>query len=529
MPEPINGTVVAARAPDLTPEPFECICDTRLTPCTILILGATGDLTARKLIPALFSLYVNGGMPDPFLILGSGRTELTDIEFRERMKRAMAQTDGFDGVGWDEFARSLYYHPVEYEDAASYARLSEKLRALDGTHRTEGNRIFYFALPPFLYQGVAHHLGRAGLSVQYQNGNGWSRIVVEKPFGRDLQSATELDRSLHTYFREDQIFRIDHYLAKETVQNVLMFRFANSVFEPIWNRQFIDHVGITATEVLGIEGRAGYYENTGVLRDMFQNHMMQLLSLIAMEPPSVFEADRVRDEKTKVYRALRPFPVQQLKDYLVLGQYDAGVVNGRSLSAYRTEPGVDPASTTPTFAMMKIYIDNWRWQGVPFYLTSGKRLAEKVTQIDIAFKPVPHSVFRHVIGDTIRPNRLIIGIYPEEKIMMTFQTKSPGARVNLRTVTMDFDYHRNYSGPILEAYEKVLLDCMVGDQMLFWRQDAVELCWSFLTPILEGCETCGDPPHTLHFYKSGSRGPEAAQGFRPNRPNHAIEKGQTTP
>ncbi len=511
MASPNDATVVNASAPDLGLEPFECICDTRLTPCSIVILGATGDLTTRKLIPALFSLYINGGLPEPFLIIGSGRTTLSDAEFRKRMEAATEKSKGFDRTRWDAFAQSLYYHPVEYADAASYAQLSKRLQELDKAHHTGGNRIFYFALPPFLYQSVAQHLGLAGLSLESQNGNGWSRIVVEKPFGRDLESAVELDRSIHEYFKEHQIFRIDHYLAKETVQNVLMFRFANAIFEPIWNRRYIEHVSITATETLGVENRAGYYERTGVLRDMFQNHMMQLLALITMEPPSMFEADRVRDEKTKVYRALRPFPVKDLDDYLVLGQYGAGTVDGESVPAYRQEPGVDPASTTPTFAMMKIYLDNWRWQGVPFYLFSGKRLGEKVTQIAIEFKPVPHSMFRQIFGDTIVANRLILAIYPEEKIMMTFQTKSPGARMNLRTVTMDFDYHRNYSGPVLEAYEKVLLDCMVGDQMLFWRQDGVELCWSFLTPILEGCETCSDPCRMLQFYASGSLGPETAQ------------------
>jgi len=510
MQPPSDETVVSATATDLKMEPLACICDTRLTPCSIVILGATGDLTARKLIPALFSLYLNGGLPEPFLIVGCGRTELNDSVFRVNMEAAVGKTAVFDRSRWDKFAASLYYFPLDYEDEESYERLSETLRSLDKAHHTGGNRIFYFALPPFLYKPVAQHLGRVGLSIESENGSGWSRIVVEKPFGRDLESAVDLDRNIHRYFKEHQIFRIDHYLAKETVQNVLMFRFANAIFEPVWNRRYIDHVSITATETLGVEMRAGYYEKTGVLRDMFQNHMMQLLALIAMEPPSMFEADRVRDEKTKVYRALRPFPVQNLQDYLVLGQYGPGTRNGESVSAYRQEPGVDPASTTPTFAMMKIYLDNWRWQGVPFYLTSGKRLAKKHTQLAIQFKPVPPSMFRQVFGDTITANRLIMGIYPEEKIMMTFQTKNPGAQMNLRSVTMDFDYHRNYSGPLLDAYEKVLLDCMVGDQMLFWRQDGVELCWAFLTPILEGCEACGDPGHMLHFYPSGSSGPDAA-------------------
>jgi glucose-6-phosphate 1-dehydrogenase len=366
-----------------------------------------------------------------------------------------------------------------------------------------------------LYKEVARNLGETHLHVENKQESGWSRIVVEKPFGYDLESAMDLDRSLHEYFREDQVFRIDHYLAKETVQNVLMFRFANTIFEPVWNRNYVDHVSITAAEKLGVEHRGGYYEEAGVLRDMFQNHMMQLLALTAMEAPSVFEADRVRDEKVKAYRSLRPFPVSDLKDYLVLGQYESGEIDGTKVSSYRNEKGVDSDSVTPTYAAMKLFLDNWRWQGVPFYLVSGKRLAEKKTEIAVQFKKVPHSMFRDILGEAIIANRLILGTYPEEKIIMTFQTKNPGALVSLRTVTMEFDYHQNYPGPRLEAYEKVLIDCMAGDQMLFWRQDGVELCWSFLTPIIKECDACVDEKRLLHFYKAGSWGPEAAGDLLP--------------
>ena len=293
-----------------------------------------------------------------------------------------------------------------------------------------------------------------------------------------------------------------------------MFRFANAIFEPIWNRTYIDSVTITAAETLGIERRAGYYEEAGVLRDMFQNHMMQLLALTAMEPPSIFEAERVRDEKAKLYRSLRPFPVDRLKDHLVLGQYGRGSMDGKQVPAYREEPGVNPISLTPTFAMMTVFVDNWRWQGVPFFLSSGKRLVKKLTEIAIQFKEVPHSMFRDVLGEKILANRLVLGIYPEEKISMTFQTKMPGARVSLRSVTMDFFYHQGHAGRVLDAYEKVLLDCMVGDHMLFWREDGVELCWSYLTPILQGCETCGDRGEMLLPYEAGSEGPQAAAKLR---------------
>jgi glucose-6-phosphate 1-dehydrogenase len=290
-----------------------------------------------------------------------------------------------------------------------------------------------------------------------------------------------------------------------------MFRFANSLFEPIWNRRYVDYVSIKATETLGVEHRAGYYEHAGVLRDMFQNHMMQLLALTAMEPPSRFEADLVRDEKGKVFQALRPFAIKNIQDYLVLGQYGTGRINAKTVPAYRSEPGVSQQSLTPTFAMMKVFLDNWRWQGVPFYLTSGKRLTKKITEIAVQFKPVPHAMFRRTLGEGIIANRLTLGIYPEEKITLTFQTKNPGAVVCLRSVTMDFHYDQNYTGPVLDAYEKVLIDCMQGDQMLFWRQDGVERSWSFLTPILNECETCEGRENLLHAYESGSQGPRAIE------------------
>jgi glucose-6-phosphate 1-dehydrogenase len=497
--------------PDLGIDPAECVSPEPTDPCTIVIAGATGDLTARKLIPALFHLYLTGGLPRTFQIVGCARTGMDDNEFRNKMKNALQDAGLQDQDHWPAFSAALHYRQIDYEDLASYNSLAEFLKDLDIKHNTGGNRIFYIALPPVLYKTVAQMIGRAGLSAEMAEENGWSRIVVEKPFGVNLETAMDLDRSLQDHFSEHQIFRIDHYLAKETVQNVLMFRFANSLFEPIWNRRYVDHVSINATETLGVEHRAGYYERAGVLRDMFQNHMMQLLALIAMEPPSRFKDDLVRDEKSKVFGALRPFQVDDLHNYLVLGQYSAGAIGNKPVPAYREEPGVDPNSLTPTYAMMKVFLDNWRWQGVPFYMTSGKRLAGKLTEIVIQFKTVPHSLFRHILGETIVANRLVIGIYPEEKITLTFQTKNPGARVCLRTVTMDFNYEQNYSGPVLDAYEKVLIDCMLGDQMLFWRQDSVERSWSFLTPILNECETCDDRANMLQFYESGSTGPKAIE------------------
>jgi glucose-6-phosphate 1-dehydrogenase len=485
-----------------------CLCPATgdLEPCTIVIFGASGDLAARKLLPALYHMYLTGALPDPVSIVGCARTPFSDDAFRRQMQQACAADNRADMARWPEFAGLLSYRQMSYDAADAFRELADYLRELDRRKGTGGNLLFDLALPPALYPVVAAMLGRAGLAAQHGEGRGWSRIVVEKPFGQDLETALALDRTLHEYFQEEQIYRIDHYLAKETVQNILMFRFANTIFEPVWNRGFIDYVGIMAAEKLGVENRAGYYEQAGVIRDMFQNHMLQLMSLIAMEPPSHFESERVRDEKVKLFRALRPFHRKEAD--VVLGQYGPGRADGREVPGYLQEPGVAPGSLIPTFALMHFYIENWRWQGVPFYLVSGKRLARKETRIVIQFKEVPHSIFRDVIGEKIIANRLILSIYPEEGISLTFQTKNPGARVCLRSMTMDFRYDM---GTVLDAYEKVLLDCMQGDQLLFWRQDSIEQTWRVLMPVLNECEHCLGREQRLHRYPAGSWGPEPAR------------------
>jgi glucose-6-phosphate 1-dehydrogenase len=495
---------VAARTKDLKMPRESCLLERPLDPCALVIIGASGDLTSRKLLPSLYNLYLKNALPENFIIVGCSRTEMNSEEFRARMKEALGPVDLVDNAELEAFSSRLFYFPVQYEDPASFKEFFRRLAELEETRNTGGNRLVYLAIPPNLYPGTVHSFGGAGFSTEHSDGTGWVRIVVEKPFGRDLESAVLLDRDLHTYFSEHQIFRIDHYLAKETVQNILMFRFANSIFEPVWNRRYIDRISIVAAETLGVEHRAGYYEQAGVLRDMFQNHMMQLLALTAMDPPSAFEAERVRDEKSRVYRTLRPFPTERLWEYLTLGQYTSGFVDGKAVAGYREEPGVDPRSLTPTFASIKVFLDNWRWQGVPFRLISGKRMARKMTEITIYFKEVPHALFRRAVSGDIAANKLTLGIHPEEKISLTFQTKNPGAVVCLRSVDMEFHYHQGYSGPKLDAYEKVLLDCMTGDQTLFWRQDGVELCWGFLTPVLKECETCGDRARRLRFYEAGS-------------------------
>jgi glucose-6-phosphate 1-dehydrogenase len=497
------------------PEGRGCEIASGLEPCVLVIMGASGDLTARKLLPSLYRLHTRNLLPEPFVVVGCGRTPMSDDAFRNKMKEALTEHDGMDWTQWDAFASVLYYRSIQYDDLLSYVDLAEDLKNFNELYRIRGNRLFYLAVPPSLYEVVAEMLGQSELAAENEDQSGWSRLVVEKPFGHDLASAVHLDRCLHTYFQENQIFRIDHYLAKETVQNMLMFRFANAIFEPIWNRRYIDYITITAAEKLGVGHRAGYYEQSGVIRDMFQNHMMQLLALVAMEPPALFAADPANDEKAKVFRALRPFPVDRMQEHLILGQYASGVMDGQAVEGYREEKNVDPDSLIPTFAMMKIFVDNWRWQGVPFYLMSGKRLARKATRIDIQFKEVPHSMFRAALGEHIAANRLTLCVYPEEKIMLNFQTKIPGTKVCLRSVTMDYAYYRHAALAVGDAYEKVLIDCILGDHMLFWRQDGVELCWSFLTPILKGCEECQTRAERLYPYPSGSWGPAAAEKWQP--------------
>ena len=474
-------------------------------PCTIVIFGASGDLTSRKLIPALFSLHLQGKLPEPVTIVGCARSPLSDNQFREQLfARLPPGTKGLEK--WPDFAASLHYQPVTY-DRQSFLKLAAYLGELDHAQGTGGNRIFDLAVPPGLYPVIAELLGESGLSRETGLAEGWARIIVEKPFGRDLPTAIALNAVLHEHFREEQIFRIDHYLAKETVQNTLIFRFANSIFEPLWNRHHIEYVGIIAAEELGLGSRAGYYEDAGVLRDMFQNHLMQLLVLTAMEPPARFDSQSVQDEKTKVMRSLRDFGAKD-GSRLHLGQYGPGHINGLPVPGYRDEPGVRQGSTTPTFALMELFIDNWRWQDVPFYLVSGKRLPRKQTRIIIQFREVPHRLFRDVLGDTIGANRLTIETFPEEAIRLSFQTNYPGPSICLRAMDMDFVYHEHYQSATLDAYARVLLDCMAGDHMLFWRQDGIEQSWAFLTPVLELCEECRFREQHLQFYPAGTWGPE---------------------
>ncbi len=485
-----------------------CIVERIERPFCVVIFGASGDLTRRKLIPSIYNLFKNGLLPKHFYILGISRSDFTDIRYREHLAEWIRKTaSDHSEEQWNDFSQRIFYRRLGYGVQEDYLLLKKTIIDLSKRLRTENNKIFHLATPPHLYKDIIKNLGEARLSMQ---DDGFSRIIVEKPFGSDLTSAGSLNSILLKYFSEEQIFRIDHYLGKETVQDILMFRFANSIFEPVWNRNFIDHVQITVAESIGVEHRAGFYDRAGVLRDMFQNHMLQLLSLIAMEPPSSLDSERVRDEKVKVFRNLKPFQESLIEERIILGQYSEGDVNGEHVPGYLDEEGVDPQSATPTSAALKVFVDNWRWNGVPFYLRSGKRLAKKSTEIAVQFKGVPHRMFHEFLTD-ISPNVITFKIQPEEAISLIFHTKVPGSRVCLREVKMDFRYKDFYAALFLEAYERVILDCLIGDHILFVRQDGSELTWTFLMPLLEKIEKTHDIP--LYRYRAGTAGPEEADAF----------------
>ena len=481
------------------------VCQIEISrPFCLVIFGAAGNLARRKLIPALYHLFKDKLFQEHFFIYCTDRTEMDTLQYRAFIKQALKESfpKDFNTSLWTKFSKRLYYSCFNYQRAESCSKhLKEHLPDLELKHETQGNRIFYLAIPPSIFEGVIQNIGSAGLSIET---GGYVHIVIEKPFGRDLDTGNKLNQILKTYFREDQIYRIDHYLAKETVQNMLMFRFANSIFEPIWNRSLIDHVQITAAETLGIENRAEYYEDAGVIRDMFQSHLFQLLALTAIEPPVSFKADRLIEEKIKLFRSVRPFSPEKMDEHIVVGQYGKGKIQGKEVCAYREEIGVDPASTTPTFAAMKVFIDNWRWNGVPFYLRSGKRLSARKTEVSVHFKPVPHMMFSKVMDEYIEPNILTFRVQPDEGISLSFQTKRPGTRVCLNPVPMDFSYQKEV---FLDAYEWVLLDCMIGDQMLFMKQEEVELTWSLLTPVLNWLEMQKDK-NKYPNYAAGSSGSE---------------------
>lgn len=479
-------------------------------PSIIVIFGASGNLARRKLMPALFKLYTNGFIPEGSKIIGLSRAYKDHHNFRDEMKKAISEFGSEDQKGnldWDEFSKMLYYISADFENDTSYGNLKDEIIELESSGETCGNRLFYLATPPQFFNVIIDNLGKHGLNHPINDGC-WTRIIVEKPFGHNLESAQKLDKKIGKVFRENQIYRIDHYLGKETVQNLLVFRFGNSIFEPIWNRNYIDHVQITAAETIGLEDRADYYDKAGALRDMVPNHLFQLLAMIAMEPPVTFEPDIVRDEKVQVFHAIQPLTPEEAKIFAVRGQYSAGVIDGRKVIGYSEENGVAVGSSTETYAALKLFIQNWRWAGVPFYIRTGKRMPKFVTDITLFFKKTPHMIFRMMAQDVQDSNVLSIQIQPDESIMLSFNAKVPGAGMKIKPVAMDFDYYSAFGTKPSNAYERLIRDCLSGDQTLYSRRDGVEASWAIIDNVMEYWEK--EKKETVPKYASGTWGPKEA-------------------
>ena len=481
--------------------------------CAIVIFGATGDLTRRMIVPALYNLQQRGLLPRDFAIVGFSRSRWDTAIFRDKMNAAVREYAGNVAVDEDscnQFVKRLHYISGNYSNGEDFQQLAAMLNTVSDQHNCGGRYVFYLSTPPSVYSDVIQQLGAVGLH-HVQGSDVWRRVVIEKPFGRDLATAQTLNAQIANVFAESQTYRIDHYLGKETVQNILVFRLANHIFEPLWNRRYVDHVQITASESLGIEHRAGYYEESGAMRDMFQNHLLQLYSLVAMDPPVVFDAEAVGAEKIKVLRATRPIPLTQIDQWAVRGQYGPGWVREEYVKGYREEENTDPNSNRETFAALKLYIDNWRWEGVPFYLRSGKSMTKKVTEIAIQFKRVPHLLFGLTPADALNPNAIVIRVQPNEGFSLQFRVKSPGQTIQVHQVSMNFDYESLFNGEAPPAYETLLLDIMRGDRTLFAHSEWIEYAWGLITPIIEAWES--RPAGNFPNYEAGSWGPPEADAL----------------
>ncbi|MCG8485942.1 MAG: glucose-6-phosphate dehydrogenase [Chromatiales bacterium] len=474
----------------------------RLEPCLLVIFGAAGDLTRRKLIPALYNLVREKALDERFAVIGYSRSTKSDDEYRDLLFQAVqrhSRSQPIDETVWHEFSQRIAYVEGDFEDPEGYHRLRDALEKYEQQIGSEGNRLFYFATPPSAATIILHRLDETGLLGKQGDRVPWTRVIMEKPYGRDLESAIELNRVVGEVLQEDQVYRIDHYLGKETVQNILVARLGNTIFEPLWNRKYIDHIQITAAESIGVEGRGRFYDNTGVLRDMVQSHLLQVLSLCAMEPPVSFAADDIRDKRVEVLRGLRSLENREVFNHVVFGQY----------RGYRDEENVDPKSRTPTYAAIKCYIDNWRWQGVPFFLRVGKHLSHRMTEVSVFFRPVPLCLFgRDDVCQDLEPNVLTIRIQPDAGMALKISSKKPGDDLEVSSVEMDFNYSETYEHPIKDAYERLLLDAVKGDATLFARRDEVEFAWRFVTPILQSWQA--ESKKQPRFYAEGSEGPEEA-------------------
>jgi glucose-6-phosphate 1-dehydrogenase len=485
--------------------------------CILVIFGASGDLSRRKLVPALYDLCRTRELPPQLAVLGVSRTPMTDGEFRGRAKTWCQEAPGFTGETWERFERRLHYQSADATKEDGFSALVDRLDVIRRETEIGENLLFYLSVAPQLYEPILSNIGDSGLVTEGQRWCSlnrdeapWQRVVIEKPFGYDLESAAHLNRVLGRVFEEENTYRIDHYLGKETVQNLLVFRFANSIWEPLWSRQYIDHVQITAAETVGLEDRGGYYEGTGALRDMIQSHLLQLMAVLAMEPPNSYSAPDLRNEQRKVLEAVAPIPQDSIREFAVRGQYGRGTGSNGTQPAYREESGVDPDSSTETFAALKLFVNNWRWQGVPFLLRTGKRMRRKLTQMVIHFRPAPHPIFADDSGRlTSRPpNRLIVNVQPDEGISLRFEGKVPGQGLHLQSAVMDFDYAEQFGGEAPDAYATLLLDAMSGDRSLFKDRFEIEAAWRIVAPVLDAwAESEADFPN----YESGSWGPEESE------------------